>query len=526
MIPRRRFLEFTTGLTLFPLLHHKMPPVAAQSTSDATITIKGTDFQGNPLDEEGWKSLYFLDLEESPLLTPQRQVKNGDLISSLPTFPVIISMVIPVYGFGRVYLYADNQGKGYKIEDFPLNLPLELARTRLHRIQTFIDDGKSEGYTLPSSITTRLHRGKVYLRNAENSPERTQQVKWCQESLYETLWAGEEAVLAKARYDIAKRGKRPQFKFGCNFFGFPYAGEDYNNYFAQLFNYATVPLYWRSFERERGKRDYENVDNMLDWLGKNQIKAKGHPLVWFAEYGIPYWLEDTAFTSMKGKIEQHIETVTTHFGDRLPYYDVINEGSGLAFANVPGYSSSELVELSRVASTATHQGNKNAYRVINNCCLWAKYRTLEETNPDTPYQYVKACLAANVPFEAIGLQLYYPNHDLLEINRMLERFGQLGKPVHITELGVPSDTEEDENSFMKIPFGLWHKPWSETIQADWIEQFYTLCYSKSYIEAITWWDFSDSINHFWAHGGLLNTEGQPKESFYRLKALLEQWKSL
>ncbi|MGK7930863.1 MAG: endo-1,4-beta-xylanase [Microcystaceae cyanobacterium] len=524
MFPRRRFLEFTAGLTLFPLLTRQITPVTAQDSSDITITIKGTDFRGNTLDEDGWKSLYFLDLEENPLLTPKRKVENGDLISSLPSFPVIMAMIIPVYGFGKVYLYADNQGKGYNREDFPLNIPLELAKTRLSRIQTLIDNWKLEGYTLPSPVTTRLHRGKVYLKNAENSSEITQQVKWCQESLYESLWAGEEAVLAKARYDIAKRGKRPKFKFGCNFFGFSDAGAYYKTYFSELFNYATVPLYWRSFEEKQGERNYKNIDKMLNWLAEKKIEAKGHPLVWFAEYGIPYWLEDTSFTAMKGKIEQHIKTVTDHFGDRLPYYDIINEGSGLAFANVPGYSSSELVELSRVAATASYQGNKNVYRVINNCCLWAKYRTLEEANPDTPYQYIKACLAANIPFEAIGLQLYYPNHDLLEINRMLERFGKLGKPVHLTELGVPSHTSEDENSFMKVPFGLWHNPWSESIQADWIEQFYTLCYSKSYVEAVTWWDFSDSINHFWAHGGLLNTEGKPKESFYRLKALLDQWK--
>jgi GH35 family endo-1,4-beta-xylanase len=139
---------------------------------------------------------------------------------------------------------------------------------------------------------------------------------------------------------------------------------------------------------------------------------------------------------------------------------------------------------------------------------------------------MQACLAANVPFEATGLQLYYPNHDLLEIDKMLERFARLGKPIHITELGVPSATTEDKNSSMVTPFGYWHQPWSETIQADWIEQFYTLCYSKSYIEAITWWDFSDQIGHFWAHGGLLNTEGKPKESFDRLKALLTQWNHL
>ncbi len=522
---RRRLLEFTGGLTLFPLIHQVSTSVLAQNPSEETITLQGWDFQGNPLDESGWKSLYFLDLEDNPILTPPRRVENGQLVSSVPSFPVIIAIGFNVYGFGKVYLYADNRGKGYTIKDFPLNLNLELVQTRLYRVESIIKAWQLEGYSLPATITNRLHKARVYLKNAQNSQEIRQQMRWCQQSLYESLWGGEEAVLAHARDTIARRGKRPNFLFGCNFFGFPDGGQAYETRFVQLFNFATIPLYWRSFERKKGQKNYENLNQMLEFLEKHQIKAKGHPLVWFAEYGIPYWLEDTSFDSMKGKIETHIQEVTQYFGDRLPYYDVINEGSGLAFANEPGYTLSQLIELSRVASTACHQGNPQAFRLINNCCLWAKYRTREESNPDTPYQYIKACLAANIPFEAIGLQLYYPNHDLLEINRVLERFGQLGKPIHITELGVPSDTTEDENSFMKTPFGLWHKPWSETIQADWIEQFYTLCYSKPYIDAITWWDFSEQVNHFWAHGGFLKPDGQPKEAFYRLKDLLKRWQT-
>jgi endo-1,4-beta-xylanase len=99
----------------------------------------------------------------------------------------------------------------------------------------------------------------------------------------------------------------------------------------------------------------------------------------------------------------------------------------------------------------------------------------------------------------------------------------LGKPIHITELGVSSATGIDEQSYLKDAQGLWHAPWSQTIQADWIEQFYTICYSKSAIEAISWWDFTDA-GCFWPFGGLLDRNMQPKEAFYRLKNLLAQWR--
>ena len=75
----------------------------------------------------------------------------------------------------------------------------------------------------------------------------------------------------------------------------------------------------------------------------------------------------------------------------------------------------------------------------------------------------------------------------LEIERHLERFLRLGKPVHITELGVSSANEPMPEGEVKNPNrNVWHgAEWSETIQADWAEQFYTICYSKPEIEAIT-----------------------------------------
>lgn len=49
------------------------------------------------------------------------------------------------------------------------------------------------------------------------------------------------------------------------------------------------------------------------------------------------------------------------------------------------------------------------------------------------------------------MQFYYPDQDMFEINRMLDRFGQLGKPIHITELGVSSATTRDEEAILRIP---------------------------------------------------------------------------
>jgi hypothetical protein len=129
-----------------------------------------------------------------------------------------------------------------------------------------------------------------------------------------------------------------------------------------------------------------------------------------------------------------------------------------------------------------------------------------------------------VEFEVLGLQLYYPQMDLLEIERMLDRFHDFQKPIHITEIATASVDTPDPTSMRPTTTAPgWHGPWSETTQADWMEGVYTLLYSKPQFEAIGWWDLADIGGHFWPHGGMLKKDLSPKESYMRLGELQKKW---
>jgi endo-1,4-beta-xylanase len=68
----------------------------------------------------------------------------------------------------------------------------------------------------------------------------------------------------------------------------------------------------------------------------------------------------------------------------------------------------------------------------------------------------------------------------------------------------------------------WHgRPWSEREQSDWIEGFYTLCYARPEVEALTWWDFSDPS--FLPHGGLVDERLRPKKGYRTLQRLRGSW---
>ncbi|MBE9140614.1 endo-1,4-beta-xylanase [Nodosilinea sp. LEGE 07088] len=517
---RRPFLHYTTTTALAALGLGHVP--GRMLASPPPITLDAYLPNGDALPKIALNRIYFLDLNEEPIPHPDRTVADGRLISQPPPLPFAIALQLPVEGFGNVTLYADNQGRGFMPSDFPLVLNGAFARDRLHRVTTAISRWQRQGYGMPSRVRDRLHRAQAYRAQAEQATELAAQLSLWNQSLVESLWAGEAAALSRAGQRIARTPTRQDFKLGCNAFAHPYLGADYDRHFEALFTTATVPFYWQPMEPERGQPSYTEVDTQVAWLEQFGIAPKGHPLVWFYDGIVPDWVSPLPYTEVKAVLRQRILAITRRYGDRIPAYDVINEAHGAPWANALGYDQAQFIALTRLACDTAREGNPNLKRVVNSCCLWARNVALYGPPQRSPYSYLKACLAADIDFEVIGLQLYYPDQDMFEIDRLLDRFIALGKPIHITEMGCSSDTGPDENSIVGEAEGQWHAPWSEAIQADWVEQVYTLAYSKPEIETVSWWDLSDQAV-FWPFGGLLNRKNQPKAAYYRLRGLKQVW---
>ena len=509
---RRQFLEITSGTTALLALSSSIPQSSASSAVPSPsnwIKLQAWTATGKPMPAKVINQTFFLTLADEPIPNPFRQVSHGTLWSEPPPMPFFIVLYLSVQGFGKVALYADNLGQGYTPADFPLNLNLACAQSRLHRVQAAIATWQQQGYLCSSQINEQLRKAKGYLQQATIASTTKAMAAWANDSLRESLWAGEAAVFDHAQHQISLRGHRPKFLFGCNFFRHPEAGAEYARQFKKLFNFATLPFYWRSFEPKQGQPDFTKTDERVDWLEDAEITPKGHPLAWFHEAGLPHWVQDKPYEKLQVLLRQRVKEITGRYGDRIPYYDIINEAHDIDWANTLNFSAEQQLEMTQLASAAAAQGHPNLQRIINTCCQWAEYVSRRSQPPplQSAYQYLHTCINLGIPFEIIGMQLYYPSQDMFEINRLLERFSQLGKPIHITELGVSSNTTRADNTPFPDPPGLWHAPWDEAVQADWIEQFYTLCYSKPYIQAVTWWDLADG--GFWPHGGLLRSDFTP-----------------
>ena len=97
-----------------------------------------------------------------------------------------------------------------------------------------------------------------------------------------------------ANTPITVRMVRHRFLFGCNAFLIGTISDGplqraYEERFAELLNYATLPFYWGSYEREAGSTDEDRLENMAQWCAANHLAAKGHPLVWHETF--PQWAQ-------------------------------------------------------------------------------------------------------------------------------------------------------------------------------------------------------------------------------------------
>lgn len=144
-------------------------------------------------------------------------------------------------------------------------------------------------------------------------------------------------------------------------------------------------------------------------------------------------------------------------------------------------------------------------------------------------KYIEDLITAEVEFDVIGIQIYYPGRDLSDIVRMLERFEKFNKPMSITEIGASSGPSNETvfNGQLKLPSAPyeWRRPWDEDLQADWLEAVYTIYYSRPLIKTINWYDFSD-FRPFIVNGGIVHEDCSTKMSFNRLKNLLGSWNRL
>lgn len=415
------------------------PAVRSGAGNKPTLKVKLLGPDGKPMPEWRLQTLYSADLHFEPIRKQSNVLDDGTVEIEIPNGPTALHARIDVPGFGDAWVIADNKGEGYRESEAVFDFVREAAESRLADAERL---RLANQRVLLSPECRGYMEGAKELLELAKTPGQNEAARWNMLALSQALWAGELAIVEISRGAIASRKKREGYLFGCN--AFAYRGDTpYARHFREVLNFATLPFYLRRLEPEEGKPDYDRVDEILGWCEKAGIMPKGHPLWWGHEAGIPPWLKGADWEAAQKHCSRVVSRSVERYRGRIEVWDIINEAHD--WANGLNLTHEQEVEITRICADSARSKNPDAKLIVNNCCPFGEnaaegrvYLGPVYEKVFTPLAYLDAVMQAKVDFDIVGVQIYFPQRDMLSVSKLLDEYARFGKPVNITELGVPT----------------------------------------------------------------------------------------
>ncbi len=444
--------------------------------------------------------------------------------------PAALVVLWPIRGVGRVMLETTRLVE----RERPYNLHLELARGQMMRICQKREDWGLFAIDNIEHIERNCKRAQETLIEAIKSGDMAKTAQLADESLSIAVPLGEQMSLFHASVFLNRRRNAGQFGrrlFGCTIN--PGTRDDlYRKRLLNGFDFACVPMIWRTLEPKQGEPAWGDTDEWVEWLTQRRMPIKAGPLVSFDERHLPDWLYiyEHDYDAVREFVYHHVCAVVERYGDRVHVWDAI---SGIHAHNSFNFNFEQLMDLTRLAASVTKQTAPRAVALVDVVAPWGEYYS---RNPRTipPLLYADMLVQNSIHFDAFGLQFLMGVgadgmflRDMLQMSSMMDRFANFGKPVHISAVQVPSKIDRDEGDawsgkYLPENAGCWHDPWSEALQSRWLREFYNIALSKPFVDTITWRDLADVDRHYIPHGGLLRPDLTPKLAYEQLCTIRAQ----
>lgn len=318
------------------------------------------------------------------------------------------------------------------------------------------------------------------------------------------------------------------FLFGCNLFvlgqlATPELNQKYERAFTNLFNFATLPFYWRELEPQQGRPRFTEdslriwrrppPDQLVKWCKANGITPKGHALMYAKNKFMPDWTARGDPRLFQQQASKHMAEIAQRYGRDIPIWDAVNEEipRRLHFQEWHAVPDDFLAWCFQEAGRLF---SKDVRLLINDGQIQAHYNTYDYRS------MVADLLQRQIRVEGIGMQFHVSRGSVLSgdlytpgrLQTVYSELGGLGLPLYITEITVPALGED----------GL-------AQQAAIVENQYRLWFSTTQMAGVTWWNLGDGTafeNENKALGGLLDADMDPKPAYRALDRLINhEWRT-
>lgn len=336
--------------------------------------------------------------------------------------------------------------------------------------------------------------------------------------------------------------KKHEFLHGANIFMLDELETEeknnkYKEFFKDAFNEATLPFYWNDLEPEEGKPRFAKnspkiyrrpaPDLCLEYCEKYGITPKAHCLTYFNFQ--PDWVDKTDIGDMKRKLEKRYKALAERYSSRINGWEVINELFCIdPWYKNPFFRSEDVLDWNFKLAEKYFPCNELIINEASQVWKWGHFAYTRSGY----FQMIKQGLEKGLRIDAVGMQyhMFYPPeyekgnvtdmYNPLALFSVLDTYEKLGKPLQITEITIPAYTDSAED---------------EKIQAELIEQLYSIWFSHKAVEAIIYWNLTDGYAA-WApqgdmtagenvyRGGLLRFDMSKKPAYDMIYHLFnERW---
>lgn len=421
----------------------------------------------------------------------------------------------PVRGHGRMMLETTRLME----RDQPYNLHVELARGRLMRISQKREDWGLYDFADGEALYREIDEARNKFIEAITASDDATASKLADECITASTTISEKLAVFHADVFLKRRrqqpGQIPKRPFGCGLTA-AQSNEKILSRFAEAFDFAVVPMRWRDLEPREGEYDWAPLESHLKAIRSHKLHARAEKLVSLDKRDLPDWvfLWEGDYDHVSAALEKLIKGAVKKLSGYVQTWEI---ASGLHAYNALHFTFEQLMELTRrSASLIKHYAPRSA-ACLSITIPWGEYYAHDaQTIP--PNLYAEMAAQSGVAFDALGLELRYyrdPSglavRDLMQVSSLLDRYGNLGKPMHVTAAGIPSAGEPAGT-------GSWRGPWNEESQAAWLREFYRIALSKPFVETVAW---SNLIDHppSMTHDGALRQDLTPKPVFDQLSAI-------
>jgi GH35 family endo-1,4-beta-xylanase len=472
---------------------------------------------------------YLADQEDQPF--PWRtRLTDVDLSFDLPSERCNLSVFVESTDHEPpLWLTADAGGDHYGPEDAgSYSLAAELIRSKLARLVSQMERYRRSGFHPQAALEDVVGAASNSAERALAPSSERLELHGAGAVLRTLVDTCDEVELAYAR----SRPTNQAQALGCDVTMASGARtERVWRHVCGLFRYVTVTFYSLSektgdFEPSEGDYAFARRDALIQRAQAAGLEVEGRPLLWLHPWVTPDWLATKDLDGLRSHLRRRIPAMVGRYGSRIRRWEVVNEAHD--WADVLHLSHEELFDVTRLTCDLTRRASPETELLINTTDPFGTYASAGARADGsrvggrqwTPYTHLRDLVRAGVDFDLAGVQLYRPYRDLTDTVEMLERIEALGKPVFITEIGVPSLDDDLGSPSGEEASGPVHR-WDPEQQADWAEDMFTVLTSRPDVLGISWYDLVDR-HPFLPGGGLLDRSWRPKPVYRRIAQIVDE----